>query len=174
MADTDRLTSIELALANELREREFYLKHAERTRNDVGKAMFLQIADEELEHHRRLKELHGRWKKEEKWPETVPLQVKKTRVKDVLLEVLKKVEGKPESDTDDLEAIRTAVDFEFKGEAFYGKLRDHVSDPKEKAFFALLSQIEREHALSLQKAEEFLTDPEGYFRTQEHHGLDGM
>ncbi len=174
MAGTDRLQSIELALTNEMREREFYLKHAERTRNEVGKAMFLQIADEELEHYQRLKELHARWKKEEKWPETVPLQVADTRIKDVLVDVLNRVEGQSESDADDLEAIRTALDFEFKGEQFYRKLADQVSDPKEKALFSLLSRIEREHALSLQEAEEFLTDPEGYYRTKEHHGLDGM
>lgn len=174
MADSGRMKSIELALTNETRERAFYLKHAERTRNEVGKAMFLQIADEELEHYRRLEELHARWKKEEKWPETVPLQVQDTRVKDVLVKVLKQVEGKPESDADDLEAIRTALDFEFKGEAFYRKLADQVSEPKEKALFTLLSRIEREHALSLQEAEEFLTDPEGYYRTKEHHGLDGV
>ncbi len=174
MADTDRLQTIEVALTNEMRERDFYLKHAERTRNEVGKAMFLQIADEELEHYERLKELHVKWSKEEKWPETVPLKVKNTSIKNVLLNVLKKVEAKPESDTDDLEAIRTAVDFEFQAEAFYRKLLDQVSDPKEKEFFSLLCQIEREHALSLQEAEEFLTDPEAYYRNKEHHGLDGM
>ena len=29
-------------------------------------------------------------------------------------------------------------------------------------------------ALSLQDVEEFLTDPEAYYRNKEHHGLDGM
>lgn len=174
MAEKERLQAIEVALNNEMREREFYLKHAEKTRNEVGKAMFLQIAEEELEHYQRLKELHQAWSQQEKWPETVPLKVKNTDIKNVLVKVLKQVADKPESDADDLEAIRTAIDFEFKAEAFYRKILGQVSDAREKAFFSLLCQIEREHALSLQEAEEFLTDPESYYRTKERHGLDGM
>jgi rubrerythrin len=174
MAGDDRLQALEVALTNEMREREFYLKNAERTSNPVGKAMFLQIADEELEHYERLKELHDKWQKKEKWPETVPLKVKNTDIKNILVNVLKKVDKETTSDTDDLQAIRKAIDFEFQAEGFYKKLREQVTDPREKEFFSLLCQIEREHALSLQDVEEFLTDPEAYYRNKEHHGLDGM
>ena len=52
-------------------------------------------------------------------------------------------------------------------------LRDSVDNPKEKAFFSLLAQIENEHYLSLKDVEEFLTDPVSYYRRMEHHGLDG-
>ncbi len=54
MAVADRLSALEVALNNELREREFYLKHANRTKNAFGKKMFQQIADDELEHYERL------------------------------------------------------------------------------------------------------------------------
>ncbi len=46
---------------NETRERAFYLKNAERTKNQVGKTMLRQIADEELEHYEGLNQLHERW-----------------------------------------------------------------------------------------------------------------
>jgi rubrerythrin len=174
MAGKDRLEAIDVALTNEMREHEFYLKHAGRTKNPVGRAMFQRIGAEELEHYNRLKELHAKWKKEEKWPETVPLRVQDTIVKNVLLEALNKAGKKPVTDTDDLEALRTAIDFEFKGVAFYEKLRGLVTDPREKQFFALLAGIEKEHALSLQDAELFFTDPESYFRKVEHHTLDGV
>jgi len=55
----------------------------------VGKAMFNQIANEELEHYERLKEVHERWEKNEKWPETVPLKVKDTIVKNILKDSIK-------------------------------------------------------------------------------------
>jgi len=67
---------------NEMREREFYHKHANRTKNPLGKKMFQQIGDEELEHYERLKQLHQKWSKQEEWPETVPLKVKDTVVKE--------------------------------------------------------------------------------------------
>ncbi|MBW2052603.1 MAG: hypothetical protein JRI85_10250 [Deltaproteobacteria bacterium] len=45
MNEKERLNALEAALNNETREREFYLKNAERTSNPLGKAMFKQIAD---------------------------------------------------------------------------------------------------------------------------------
>ncbi len=168
-----RLNALEVALNNEMRERAFYLNHASRTRNPLGKAMFQQIADEELEHYERLQELHKRWQTQQKWPETVPLKVKDTVVKNVIAVSIRDLGKHPHADADDLEAIRTAIAFEAKGTKGYEKLRDSVTDPKEKAFFALLAQIENEHYLSLKDAEEFLTDPESFYRKKEHHGLDG-
>jgi len=174
MKDEKRLKAIDVALTNEMRERKFYLKHAERTRNPVGKVMFQQIADEELEHYERLKQLHSKWEKEGKWPETIPLKVQNTTIKDVLLDALSKAGKKAESDADDLEAIRTAIDFEDKGVKYYEHLRDMVTETREKQFFSLLSHIEREHYLSLLDAEEYLTDPESWFLKKERHTLDGM
>jgi rubrerythrin len=173
MKHEERLNALEVALNNEMQERKFYLKHAERTKNPHGKAMFEQIAEEELEHHDMLKKLHERWIKQEKWPETLPLTVKKTRVQDVLKEHVQKVEELPEQDEDDLKAVQAALDFEAKGEAHYAKLRDAVSDPKEKAFFDLLSNMERQHYLSLKDTEEFLADPASWYARTERHTLDG-
>jgi len=173
MKEKENLNALELALDNEMREREFYLNNAERTKNSIGKAMFNQIADEELEHYERLKELHERWEKEEKWPETIPLKVKDTIVKDVLKESVKNLDKMPERDDDDLKAIQTAIDFESKGASRYAKLRDDVSDPKEKEFFELLANIEHEHYLSLKDTEEYLTDPASWYTKTERHGLDG-
>jgi len=174
MNEKERLSALEVALNNETREREFYLKNAKRSKNPLGKAMFQQIGDDELEHYERLKELHQRWTKQEKWPGTVPLKVKDTIVKDVLLDFLKKVDKTAKSDADDLQAVRTAIDFEAKGAKYYAKLRDDVSDPKEKQFFDLLSRIENEHYLSLKDTEEYLTDPTSWYRKMEHHTFDGQ
>jgi rubrerythrin len=173
MGEKERLNALVVALNNEMREREFYLKNAARTQNPLGKAMFQQIGDEELEHYERLKQLHLRWEQGEKWPETVPLEVKGTIVKNILLDIVKKLDEMPEGDANDLEAVRTAIDFEAKGVRYYAELRDSVSDPKEKAFFNLLSQIEKEHYMTLKDSEEFFTDAASWYRKREHHTLDG-
>ncbi|MFH1875249.1 MAG: ferritin family protein [Pseudomonadota bacterium] len=169
----ERLNALELALNNEKTEREFYLKHAARTKNKVGKRMFQQIADDELEHYKRLKELHEKWSKNEKWPETVPLKVSQTNVKDVLQDVVSKVGEEVEKDADDIQALEIATRFEDKGVSFYAKLAETVEDPREKDFFKLLSQIEREHFLSLKETLEYLKDPAAYFVEMEKPGLDG-
>ena len=173
MKEKENLNALEVALNNEMREREFYLKNAERTKNPIGKAMFNQIADEELEHYERLKEVHERWKRNEKWPETIPLKVKDTIVKDILKESVENIEKMPERDDNDLKAIQIALDFESKGASHYAQLRDDVSDPQEKEFFGLLARIEYGHYLSLKDAEEYLTDPASWYTKTERHGLDG-
>jgi rubrerythrin len=173
MDGKERLNALEVALNNEMREREFYLKNAKRTKNLLGKKMFQQIGDDELEHYKRLKQLHQKWEKQEKWPETVPLKVKDTIVRDILLEFVKKVDMTAKGDSDDLEAVRTAIDFEAKGAKYYAELRDSVSDLKEKQFFDLLARMENEHYLSLKDTEEYFIDPASWYRKMEHHTLDG-
>jgi rubrerythrin len=173
MNEKERISAIEVALANELREREFYLKNAQRTKNPLGKKMFQQIGDEELEHYQRLKQLHETWEKQKKWPGTLPLEVNGTIVKDVLKDFLKHLNEKKEGDDSDLKAVRTAIEFEAKGAEFYANLRDAVSDPRERDFFDLLAKIEKEHYLSLKDTEEYFIDPQSWFRKAEHHSLDG-
>jgi len=173
MDKKDRLNALEIALKNEVREREFYLLQAERTTNPLGKAMFKEIADDELEHYERLTKLHQAWEKDGKWPETVPLEVKRTKVKDVLEKFISAAAELPAGDADDLEAVHTAIDFEAKGVEFYGRLRDGVVDSREKKFFALLVSIENEHYLSLKETEEFLADPASWYRVKERLTLDG-
>lgn len=173
MDRSERINALELALNNEKNERDFYLEHAGRTNNPLGKIMFQQIADDELEHYERLKELHEKWEQSQKWPESVPLVVKQTNVANTTKSILRQLDGKEESDADYLRAVEIAAEFEAKGMNHYAKLRDEVSDPREKDFFALLAGIEREHYLSLKDVEEYIKDPEGWLRRTERHSLDG-
>jgi rubrerythrin len=173
MDTKERLNALEVALNNEMNERQFYLNNAERTRNPVGKAMFNRIAEDELEHYEMLKKLHAEWKAHNTWPETVPLTVKQTNVKAILQKMLKESKESPESDRDDLAAIQAAAEFESKGVDLYRELADASSDPKEKSFFLLLSGIEREHFLSLKDMEEFIKNPAAWYTDKERHGLDG-
>jgi rubrerythrin len=169
-----RLNALDIALKNEMNEHHFYKKNAERTTNTVGRAMFEQIAAEELEHYERLKQLADSWTKDKKWPETIPLKVKETEVRSIFARAAR-ASGKAaaDGDDDDLRAVRTAIEFEAKGAKFYADLRDRSDDPKEKAFFGLLADIEHEHFASLKDTEEFFVDPGGWYQKAESSGLDG-
>lgn len=168
----ERLNALEVALNNEMNEHKFYMKNAERTANPLGKEMFLQIAKEELEHHERLRQLAEAWKGERKWPETVPLKVSETAVRTVFGKAAKAA-GSASGDADDLQAVRTAIEFEARGAQFYAKLSEESKEPREKAFFGLLATIEHEHFQSLKETEEFFLDPASWFRRIERGGLDG-
>ena len=170
----ERIKALEVALNNESRERDFYLKHAERTRNSLGKSMFASIAGDEDEDYRRILNLHKRLQDEGKWPETVPIQVKGTDVKNVLNKFVAAVDTSSKADTGDMEAVKIAIDFETKGEKFYGDLAKSVENPMEKKFYGFLASIEREHRLSLQDTLEYFQDPAGWFRVKEKLHVDGV
>lgn len=172
-ATEERIKALEVALNNEARERDFYLKHRDRTSNPLGKSMFESIANDEAEHYQRILTLHAKLKESGAWPETIPLIVNGTNVKSTLEKVLNDVDGLPQADEDDMEAVRIAIDFEQKGVAFYEKLRSSVDNPQEKSFYSTLVAMEREHLLSLQDTYEFFRDPEGWYRYKEKQHLDG-
>ena len=169
----ERIQALEVALNNESREKEFYLKHAERTTNPLGKLMFASIASDEDEHYQRILALHRRLIQDGKWPETVPIQVKGTEVKKVLNDFVKSVDTTSKVKTDDLEAVKVAIDFETKGEKFYTDLAKKVENQMEKKFYEFLSSIEREHRLSLVETLDYFQDPAGWLRIKERHHIDG-
>jgi rubrerythrin len=169
----ERIQALEVALTNEKREKEFYLKNAERTANALGKVMFASIASDEDEHYRRILGLHQRLREEGKWPETIPLEVKGTEVKDVLKKFVDSVNTSSKADLNDMEAVKIALDFETKGEKFYRDLAKNVENPVEKKFYEFLASIEGEHRLSLVDTMEYFQDPAGWFRIKERHHIDG-
>jgi rubrerythrin len=174
MQDTEeRIKALETALDNETWERNFYLEHSERTSHPLGKSMFKTIAEDESEHYQRILELHRKLKEAGKWPEDLPLTVKETPVRSVLKKVVEAVGSSAQADSDDMAAVKIAIDFETKGEKFYQALHDAATDPKEKAFFGMLAGLEREHRLSLEDTLAFFQDPEGWFLMKEKHHLDG-
>lgn len=101
MNERERINALDLTLNNELNEHKFYMKNAERTTNPLGKAMFRQIGNEELEHYERLKQLHEEWTKRGKWPNTLPLKVRDTEIKNVLSEFVSKAETSAPSESDE-------------------------------------------------------------------------
>jgi rubrerythrin len=169
----ERIEALEVALNNEKREKEFYLKNAERTANSLGKMMFRTIASEEDEHYQRILELKEKLQKDGEWPETLPLKIKDTEIKSVLKTFIDSMDTSQKADATDMEAVKIAIDFETAGEAFYKKLLNNTTNPQEKAFFEMLAKMENEHRLSLQDTYEYFQDPEGWFRIKEGHHLDG-
>ncbi len=169
----DRIKALEVALNNEARERDFYLKHKERSTNAHGKGMFGTIANDESEHYQRILEVHKRLQQEGRWPETVPIKVKGTDIKGVLQKLVDAVDTGSKADTDDLKAVEIAIDFETQGEKFYRDLAGSVENPVEKKFYEFLSGIEREHLLSLKDTYDYFKDPAGWYRMKEHHHIDG-
>lgn len=172
MEKKDKIEALKLALTNEEKERDFYLGHARRTRDKLGKQMFESIAADEDMHYRRLLDLHKKLEERSKWPEGFSIDIS-TRVIEALGRLSKEATTSPESDDDDVNAVKIAIEFEQKGEEFYARLADQAKDKAEKRFFTLLSSMEREHRLSLEDTLEYFTDPQGWLERKGGRHLDG-
>lgn len=172
MENTKRLEALKLALANEEKERDFYLAHAKRTKDALGRQMFESIAADENEHYKRLLDLHKRLEERSKWPEGFSLDVS-SRVLEALNRLSKEANAAPESDENDLDAVKVAIEFEKKGEAFYARLAEEAKDKSEKRFFSMLASMEREHMLSLEDTFEYFTDPQSWMEKKGGRHLDG-
>ena len=172
MDGMNKLEALKLALTNEEKERDFYLAHAKRTKDALGRQMFEAIAADENEHYRRLVELHKKLEERNKWPDGFSMDIP-TKVTDALGRLVKEATDSPASDDDDVAAVRTAIEFEQKGESFYEKIAGQAKDKAEKRFFTLLASMEREHRLSLEDTLEYFTDPEGWMERTGGRHLDG-
>ena len=169
----DRISSIELAIKNEKAEMEYYFGEAERSRNPLAKSLFETLAADEKEHMNRLLALHEKLISDGSWPEDVPIDVEGTNIKSVLDDVARDQVSAGEHDLDDIGALKKGIEFEAGGSKFYADLADSCDNPQEKKFFTFLSQIEREHMLSMQDSLFYLEDPEGWFEQKERSNLDG-
>jgi rubrerythrin len=173
MDTQQRIRALEVAMDNEAREAEFYRKHSERTSNPLGKKMFISLAHDEREHMERIRALHVRLKEQGRWPEDLPLEVRGTQVKEVLKSFVESVERTSQANRDDMDAVRIAIEFEQKGEAFYRDLAQKVESHPEKEFFSFLASMEHDHLVSLKDTLEYFQNPEGWFTAKERHTIDG-
>jgi len=167
------VNAVKFALENEQKERDFYLANARRTKNLAAKNMFKQIADEEKEHYEMLQKLFSTWEERSQWPTALSLKVKASLSGHILMSSSDKKAARIKGNDDDLKAVRTAIDFEARGMALYKRLEEGSTDAKEKRFFNLLAEIERQHFMSLRETEEFLTDPASWYQKTEKSSLDG-
>jgi rubrerythrin len=172
MAQTT-LKAIEVALENEIQERNFYLKHGRMTKNPVGKEMFQRIAEDENEHYERLQKIHRELSSNGTWPETVSASIQGTNVMGILHTMKKTFSAIPPSDRDDIEAVRIAIDFEIKGYTFYSSLAYNAATDGEKNFFRMLASMEREHSQSLKETLQYFEDPAIWFAEREKPAIEG-
>lgn len=161
------LSSIQCALENELRERDFYLHHSRRTASAVGRRMFETIAAEEDEHYARLLQLHDHMRAAGTWPDSIPASVGGTRIRDVLDNLSELAREPSAADADDIAAVRTAIDFEQKAYRFYSQLRERAGSTAVAGFFELLASIELEHYRSLQDTLRYFEDPSSWYTERE-------
>jgi rubrerythrin len=139
------MSPLELAVKNEQAEIDFYKNEAERSTNRAARSLVAMLADPERHHITLLEDLSERLAKSGGWPARIDPAATGEDVIEVLDRVAALNADAPPHDGDDLAALKTAIDFEERAEAFYTKLADESGGGPERAFFQALAGFERDH-----------------------------
>lgn len=161
------MNAIEMAIKMEQEAVDFYIQCAGRTKNPIGKKMFLSIADDEKYHIACA--LNVEKEKTFTPSEATPLEDMKKIFDQHKQDMLKQVP----STADELEAFRTAMKMEEESIAFYRKASSQAATAEEKNFFDCLIRDEEEHFSIFQNTYSFLSDTGNWFMWEEHSIVEG-
>ena len=167
------LAALEIAIQMEIDGKEFYLKAAQDSSNELGKELLQSLASEEDIHRQKFEEIYESIRSRKAWPVTdfKPDGGKKLRT--VFANSMEKTGYVTQSLATELDAVQAAMDMENKTYDFYKKQVDTATYAAEKDFYEALAVQERAHHQVLLDYYEYLKDPAGWFVRTEHPSLDG-
>ena len=149
--------ALEEAIRFEVDGREFFLQAADKAETYLAKSIFKVLAEEELGHIQKVKEVHRRCLSSEK-EIFLPPVTEKSRLENIFQQAKRETDPKVLMKTGELEAVRLALQLEIKGHDFYNRLAQEATGEFEKAFYHQLTQEESVHFSVLRQMEEALVN----------------
>jgi rubrerythrin len=139
------IDALRQAMVNEARTHRFYVTSAERVLDEKGKAMFAELAEEELVHVRIVRQQYEALKAGGGWTavadfahlddvDITPLEFKRSSL-----------EGRVREFSSDLDALVIAAEMENNSFAFYVEQYNKTTDPLGKSLYGSLVKAERNH-----------------------------
>lgn len=159
------LEIVKTAIQMEKEGYQFYMENADKISDPNGKAMFKQLAKDELDHQKLFEteydslEKTGKWKKSEKLSEPVfpKSQIFPSR------QQVEKIREKP----NELKALKIGMELERKSQEFYSNEAKRTEDPDEGATLNHLAEIERGHLAILEAERDSLRNTGYWFDFKE-------
>jgi rubrerythrin len=162
------MNAIKVAIRTENDAITFYAEAARKTKHPVGKKMFLSIVEDEKNHLRSMKDiLHSLPVKRR--DASGPMKRIRTvfeRSRDTLL-------GRVRAATDEMEALRVAMQMEKASIDFYIRLSQKAKTSSERALFTQLMKEEQQHYAIFSETYFFLANSENWYLWEEHSTTDG-
>jgi len=137
----------------------FYQHAAEKTMNPIEKRVFLSVMENEK---RLLEDFRG-----------IPKERHSGTRGTASTKMIKGFLEKIKATTDDMEALKIAMDMEKESIELYEKLSKKVRTPREKAFLKSLLNEEQQRYAEFSDTCLFLSDSRGWFMWDEHGIMDG-
>jgi rubrerythrin len=167
------LDALEAAIKFEDDGRKFFLDASKKTKHRYGQLMFQSIADAELEHIERIQEVYDCLTRTGDWPDRPSLFTPKGPLKNIFEGAREQLDQNVKVETDDIDAVTMAREYEEKGLWFYQDLADRAEALIEKKFYHQLAYEERGHLLIFQDMREYYIDPVHWFSEKEKLHWDG-
>jgi hypothetical protein len=161
------MNAVEIAIKMQTDAIKFYTEAAEKTKNAVGKQMFLTIVQDEKRHLETLTQIFKGLNITVQ--DVSPMENIRTVFESMKTGMLKRVEAT----MDELEAFKIAMQMEKEGVEFYKKASSGAKTEKEKALFERLIKEEQEHYNIFANTYFFMSDTGSWFMWEEHSIVDG-
>ena len=159
MGMTDEIKKIvETALQLEKDGIKFYTDAAEKDLHPLGKAMFSSFIDEEKKHIKKLEDLLTDEGSSDDVPVDAKLDDAFEKIKGVFRKMYKENDVTVDVHSDDLKAIKTAIDFEKDGNNVYMEAAKATADKLEREVFTFLGNEEEAHLIALENMHRELED----------------
>jgi rubrerythrin len=139
------LVALQQALEFEKNGKQYYAEAAEKTKDPQTKALFNMLVDEEQNHLNYLLNLYEYLKANDNWPEKITISMDQD-FEQIFAKARLEIDTNVKASTDEMQAMKHAVDMENKGRAMYQNLASKAQDPLEKELYELLADWEKGHA----------------------------
>jgi rubrerythrin len=167
------LEALQTALQMEIDGKAFYLKASESSQNDLGKQLLKKLAVEEDAHRMVFQDIYDVIKSKKGWPNVKYQGDGGQALRTIITEVLEGMDKNTKSITAELDAIKTAMDFENKTYDFYVNRHNTALFDAEKQLYESIAMQESEHHRVLLDYYDFLQDPAQWYVKAEHTSVDG-
>lgn len=163
------LSVLREAARNELDGKGMYQQAAERTKDELGKAMFRSFAEEEEQHLHVLQVQYAELNESGEW---VDIDAARKEPRDPKLALFPQEEASVKeiipTGASDLEALQIAIDFERRAVRMYEQAASQTDNPTAEAFYRELAEWEGTHYEILDNSYDYLANKgEWFFQEQE-------
>ena len=159
--------ALETAIKMETDAMKFYREAIKKTSHPLGKRIFEGFVVDELRHLKVLQDIMNDLDVD------VTTVHPKQDIKTVFTELKDQMMDRVKATTDEIEAVKIALDFEKAGYHFYEKSAKEAPGDKEKKLFEILTVEEKRHYELLENTHRFLEDTGDWVMWEEHGILEG-
>jgi rubrerythrin len=166
------ITAIQTAIQMEIDGKDFYTKASRDSKNEAGKKLMAQLAQEEDIHRKVFTDIFESIRNKKGWPEVDFKPDGGQGIKTVFAKAIENAELEEKDLNTELETITTARKMEGRTYDFYMQQSQVASEPAEKELYRKLAAQEQAHNLALADYYEYLKNPAGWFVKKEHPSLE--